>query len=423
MNMKKTVMALSLTLCASAAWAFPLSQAEGCKADQVGTVGEMFACGSIDGSIRLNSYSLNNAYFGNTSQDTTSIGGYATYKTAPFYGFQAAVGIEGQRRLAEGAHAVGELHDHEFGLSEAYVKWQRGKFAVTVGNQRLNLPFVGDYANFRVLPFLYQGVDMKYGDNDTFVRATKVHKYKSYATSEFNQGSRLKDDPFSGFKHETNGMLALGAGKKIQLGEHYVKGQLWAERYHNLLDIYYGDVLYGMNNVAWKPEIGVQAIYGTEREDALLGKVNGKIVGIQAKLKPTDKINWKIAYNHMFSDGDAWRNGSLPTPYAHNTSSGPIFAQPFFTSTQNLGAGNAFSTELSANINASLTAGGRLTHVRASTVSGREHTKMTEYLAFASYRFQGKLKGLSISNHIGAQKRQGTDDPFWQNRLNVTYSF
>jgi hypothetical protein len=35
----------------------------------------------------------------NLNQDTTVIGGYIKYETAPFYGIQAAVGYDIQRRL------------------------------------------------------------------------------------------------------------------------------------------------------------------------------------------------------------------------------------------------------------------------------------------------------------------------------------
>ncbi|MBD9065785.1 MAG: hypothetical protein EGQ02_16230, partial [Enterobacter cloacae] len=64
---------------------------------------QAIGCGSIHGSARLFSYSTHNAYFARgLNQDSTTLGGYITYTTAPFYGFQAAVGVEGQTNLLAG---------------------------------------------------------------------------------------------------------------------------------------------------------------------------------------------------------------------------------------------------------------------------------------------------------------------------------
>lgn len=421
---QKTFTLLSLSACCTLAFAMPVSDSEACQDQTDDNFGEALSCGSIDGSLRFQSYSLNNAYFSGNSQDATAIGGYATYKTAPYHGFQAAVGIEGQHNLDQGSSPVAELGDDTFGLGEAYIKWQHDKFSITVGNQRLaNMPFVGDYGNFRVLPYLYQGLDIQYGDADNFVRATKVNKFKSYGTSKFSKGSRLKDDAFTGLTENTDGMIALGGAKKVQFGSQYLKGQLWVQHYDDLLNLYYGEADYGLSNVKGQPEFGLQGMYGKNTGDAYLGKVDSKVIGVQVKLKPTAKTNLKIAYNHMLKAADAYNNGALPTPYAHNTSSGPFFAQPFFTSTQDLGAGNAWSTELTGPVNDKLFMGGRLTHVRASNSAAQAKNKMTEYLVFGTYRFQGRLKGLSISDFAGVQKRQGNSNEFLQNRLQVSYNF
>ena len=71
---------------------------------------QAIGCGSIHGSARLFSYSTHNAYFARgLNQDSTTLGGYITYTTAPFYGFQAAVGVEGQTNLLAGSDSVAEL--------------------------------------------------------------------------------------------------------------------------------------------------------------------------------------------------------------------------------------------------------------------------------------------------------------------------
>ncbi|WP_269914668.1 hypothetical protein [Acinetobacter sp. HY1485] len=383
----------------------------------VSNVADMLTCGKVEGSLRINSYSLNNAYFASTSQDTTTAGGYATYKTAPFYGVTAGVGIEGQRRLAQGAHNVSELSQHTFGLGEAYINWMHDLFSITAGNQKLNLPFVGDYSIYRVQPWLYQGVDAKYGDTDNFVRLTKVNKYKSYGDDDFSKSNRLNDDPYSGYSSRTDGLTALGLGKKFDLPNQYIKGQFWVEHYSDLLNLYYGEVNIGFKQTPWQPEISLQSIYGTDTQDAKLGNINSKSFGAQVKVKPTPTLTWRVGYDHVVKDtNSAWLEGSLPTPYAHNTSSDPYFAQPFFTSTQDLGAGNFYTTEVTSPLGEHLFAGSRLTYADTNK-------DMYELMFYGFYNFSGRFKGLSLSEFVGAQKQQSNGHPFLQNRLALSYNF
>lgn len=419
----KALLFCGLTSLCSSVFAMPLSTSDACKAANVASFSEMLACGNVEGSIRLNSFSLNNAYFSDTSQDTTTAGGYLTYKTARFNGFQAALGVEGQRRLAEGAHNISELSEHTFGIGEAYLNWTQDKFSITVGNQKLNLPFMGDYSYYRVQPWLYQGVDIKYGDSDNFVRATKVNKFKSYGDDEFSKSNRLNDDPFSGYDQNFDGVISLGLGKKIDLNDKYLKGQLWVEQYQDLINLYYAEANLGFKEATWKPEISLQGIYGEETGDAYLGNIDSKSVGVQLKLKPTDTLTWKIAYDHVFyEDNSAWLNGSLPTPYAHNTSSDPYFAQPFFTSTQDLGPGNFYTTELSSPFGKNIFAGARLTYTDIDRKFNSDRD-MYEVMFYGFYNFTGALKGLSIAEFVGAQKRDGDSNAFLQNRLALSYNF
>lgn len=90
-----------------------------------------------------------------------------------------------------------------------------GLLSITAGNQHLNLPFLGDYSNARVLPYLYRAVDVKYGNDTDFIRVTRVFSYKSYADSTFTRTSRLaQDNTFSG---KTDGLIALGLAKNAIL--------------------------------------------------------------------------------------------------------------------------------------------------------------------------------------------------------------
>ena len=428
-RLKKALLFCGISSLCSSVFALPLSSDDACKAANVSDFSQMLSCGTVEGSLRLASYSTNNAYFSNISQDTTTAGGYVNYKTARYNGFQAVIGVEGQNRLSHGSHSVSELSDGTFGIGEAYLNWTQDKFSVTVGNQKLDLPFVGDYSFYRVQPFLYQGVDMKYGDADNFVRATYINKYKSYGDDNFAHRDRYNDDPYSAAQNtRLDHVTSFGLGKKFNLNDKYLKTQAWVESYEDSFNLYYGEANLGFNKVKWTPEVSVQAAYANDIGDAQFGKVDSTSLGAQLKLKPTDKLTWRIAYDHVFNkkSDNVWGHGTLPTPYAHNTSSDPYFAQPFFTSTQDLGPGDFYTTELSSPFGQNAFVGTRLSYVAVNDSYKKLsslNNDMYEVMFYGFYNFTGSLKGLSLSEFIGFQKQQGDANAFLQNRFGITYNF
>ncbi len=426
-RLKKALLLCGISSLCSSVFALPLSSDEACKAANVSDFSQMLSCGTIEGSLRLNSFSTNHAYFANNSQDTTTAGGYINYKTARYNGFQAVIGVEGQKRLAHGSDDISELSQDTFGIGEAYINWTQDKFSVTVGNQKLDLPFMGDYSFYRVQPFLYQGIDMKYGDADNFVRANYINKYKSYGDDSFAHRDRYNDDPFSAAQDtRLDHVTSVGVGKKFNLNDKYLKTQAWLESYEDSFNLYYGEANLGFDKVQWAPEVSVQAAYANDIGDAQFKQASGKKVdstslGAQLKLKPTDKLTWRLAYDHVFKKNDAWGNGTLPTPYAHNTSSDPYFAQPFFTSTQDLGPGDFYTTELSSPFGQNAFVGSRITYTDLSNTETNKD--MYEVMFYGFYNFTGALKGLSLSEFIGFQKQKGDSNAFLQNRFGITYNF
>lgn len=428
-RLKKALLFCGISSLCSSVFALPLSSDDACKAANVSDFSQMLSCGTVEGSLRLASYSTNNAYFLDQigigrSEDTTTAGGYVNYKTARYNGFQAVIGVEGQNRLSHGSHSVSELSDGTFGIGEAYLNWTQDKFSVTVGNQRLDLPFMGDYSNYRVQPWLYQGVDIKYGDADNFVRATYINKYKSYGDDSFTHRDRYNDD--STLDNHLDHVTSFGLGKKFNLNDKYLKTQAWVESYEDSFNLYYGEANLGFNKVKWNPEVSVQAAYANDIGDAQFGKVDSTSLGAQLKLKPTDKLTWRIGYDHVFKKNNAWGLGSLPTPYAHNTSSDPYFAQPFFTSTQDLGPGDFYTTELSSPFGQNAFVGTRLSYVAVNDSYKKLsslNNDMYEVMFYGFYNFTGSLKGLSLSEFVGFQKLQGDANLFLQNRFGITYNF
>lgn len=388
--------------------------------NSVDEFGKMFSCGEVHGAIKSVYYSTHNAYFAGLNQDTTAAGGYIKYETAPYYGVQLGVGYDFQRRLDDdnGNPEVNELSEDRDGLAEAYLNWENDKARVTIGNQRLNLPFVGDYADFRVLQSLYQGADVQLGDDSDFIRATKVNKFKSFANDEFFETSRQSATL------ETDGMWAVGLGKSHDLNEDTkIKGKLWYQSYDDYTDLIYTEGSVRFDNARFSPEISLQYITGDETGKAYAGEVDSHVIGVQGAFKLKPNLNLKVAYDYIKPDEGAYRNGALVTPYSTSTSSSVIFAQPFFTSTQDLGAGHAYMTAIDGKFNDQTILGARYSFMDLKESADVKSRNQSEYLLYAIYNFTGKMQGFSLSNFAGVQTSPRYEDAFWQNRLALTYKF
>jgi hypothetical protein len=133
-------------------------------------------------------------------------------------------------------------------------------------------------------------------------------------------------------------MWGVGGGRSIPFGDRKVNAQMWYENYDDYTRIVYADSFLSWNEYATAPKIGLQFIRGLSEGKALAGEVNSTSYGAQFSMKLLPSLAWTLNYNHIAANGNAYGNGALVTPYAHNTSSGPYFAQPFFTSTQDLAA-------------------------------------------------------------------------------------
>ncbi|MDM1020102.1 hypothetical protein QSV37_07245 [Acinetobacter sp. VNK23] len=400
---------------------FNLDQDCQIKDNSVQLLGQALSCGSVHGVVKATYYSLNNGYFvNNLNQDTVTAGGYVKYETAPFYGIQAGVGYDLQRRLDDKDQKpeVPELQNDRDGLAEAYVIWKNDLARITIGNQRLNLPFMGDYADRRVLMYLYQAADVQIGNNTDFLRLTKVNKYKSYGEDEFTKTSRQNE------KIETDGVWSFGAGKSIALaGDKKLKAQLWYQNYDDYTRLIYTQADLAFAKLNYAPELSLQYISGKDQGKALAGEVNSQIFGAQAALKVLPTATLKVAYNYIKSNHGSYLNGALLTPYATKTSSGEIFAQPFFTSTQDLGAGNAFMASLEDKVSDQVVAGARYSFMDLKEAEHLASRNQSEYMIFGIYNFTGALKGFSVSNFFGIQTSPRYEKDFLQNRFTLSYKF
>lgn len=380
-------------------------------------------CGQVSGSVRLYSYSDHNDFFSQKNLDTTSTGGYLNYTTGKFYNLSATVGINGQLPLLKSENSFKPLNSNQLGLSEAYIEWKSDKFSVTIGNQRLNLPFLGEWSSWRVLPWLYRGVDIKYGTEDNYINLTKVTDYKNYSTDDFSKTSKLYDD--NSYKGTTKGLLSFGAVKKIILDENKtVKNQFWYEKYYDIENLFYTQSdLFIKNKELWNPIFGIQALYAKGTGNKYISNINNKTLGLQIILNPKENLKWQFGYNKIFKNKDAFQNGALVTPYAHLTGSGPLFAQPFLSSTQDSGSGSAYSTQLSSNLTQQLSLSARYTFIDMTKNQSNKDINLSEYLIFWTYKFSGNLKNLTLTNFTAVQSKPVAEKKFIQNRLQLSYNF
>ncbi|MDU4003030.1 TonB-dependent receptor [Pluralibacter gergoviae] len=389
-------------------------------ADGVSTLSDFLTCGTVSGTLRSLYYSTHNAYFNkHLNQDTISYGGSINYTTAVLSGFQ--VGLSGVflRGINHGdnSRTIRDIGQNQNNLGEAWLSWQYRDLKITAGDQRLTLPFMGDY-DWRITPILYRALDVNYGDKENFLRATKVWRYKPWGDDNF-----LKTTAFSEIDTPINGMWGVGAGRGVQLENKRLTGQIWYQEYDDYVRLVYGESHLNWQQAALAPDIGVQFIRGTDAGKALAGEVNSTSYGTQLALTLTPSLSWKLGYNHIAASGSSWKNGALVLPYAHNTASGPYFAQPYFTSTQDLGSGNAWATGVHFIASENLTMGARYAFMDLKPSTASASINQSEYLLYASWAFDGALKGISISNFAGVQTSPLYDHSFWQNRLTLQYRF
>ena len=218
-------------------------------------------------------------------------------------------------------------------------------------------------------------------------------------------------------------MWGAGAGRAIRLNNKKLNSQLWYEDYDNYTRLVYADSFLSWTDTPSQPKIGIQFIRGVSDGKALAGNVNSTSYGAQFAMNLAEALKWSLNYNHITASHDAYGNGALVTPYAHNTSSGPYFAQPFFTSTQDLGSGNAWSTDLNWSATESLSLGSRYSFMDLTPAKGVASSNQSEYIVYGTWKFGGMLKGLSITDFAGVQTTSTSDKDFWQNRLALEYDF
>ena len=377
-------------------------------------------CGQFSGRLNTLYYSTHDAFFvKNLNQDTAATGGFIKYETQAVSGLKAGLSYAAQWRLDDqnAGHAeVDELSKEKDGLAEAYLDWHTQHWGVRIGQQALNLPFLGNY-DWRVMPPLFRAVDIKYGGKQDFIQATWLNRFKSYADDQFLQSSRYSSTL------ETNGMWSIGLSKSMDLSQHAFSAEAWYQSYDDYNHLAYAEGHWKLKDVIFSPDVAIQAMWSKAQGKALAGQVDHLGFGVALTLKVFDGMTLKTGYNYIKPDQDSYLNGALFTPYMIYTASGPYFAQPFFTSTQDLGAGHAAMLALEGSLNEQTFFGANYSFMNLAESSDIKPINQSEYVIYAIYNFKGALKGWSIADFFGYATSARSDELFLQNRLGLKYSF
>lgn len=406
----------------------------------VGNLRQMFTEGEVDGSLRTAYYSAKNAYFVDEDHNTAAIGGMLGFTTATLDGFSLRLNAFAQRNYARSHAFTRDLGPDVNALGEAYLQWEGYDFQIRAGDQELTeVPFTSTY-DYRILPQSYQGVKVRYGSDKNHLTAMRMFRYKSRIDDNFHRKTNYNlsfNEPFMpGTNHEgfndqkTSGFWAVGGVGDTDAGPANLSGSAWYINYRDYANMYYADGKVARAEGSIRPFFAVQWARETDTGDALIGEIDSHVYGAQLGLKH-NSIKATLNYDYIPHRNGTYLNGALATPYATNEASGPLFAQPYLTSTQDLGSGNAFSAEVTGSPTNSTLLGARYSFMDLKApdeYSDDRSIAQSEYLLYGSYNFHGALEGFSITDFMAYQRQnhrvQGDGKRgFWENRLSLAYNF
>jgi hypothetical protein len=389
----------------------------------------MFRQGTFDGNLRFYDFKSHNAFF--TKDDngnTATYGGKLGFTTDALKGFSLRLAFYAQRGIDHsedpGALAAYALAPDINALGEAYLQWKDDDIRVRLGDQPLDAPFTSS-TDFRIVQPTFRGATLHVGDDDNFLAAMRIFRYKSYISESFDKTTTYNASyaPFGVNTTETtNGFWALGGGHNMDAGPINLKGQAWLFNYIDYAKMFYADGQIARASGSIKPFFGLQFIRETDSGRALVGDIDHHTYGAQVGLKHKS-LTATLNYDYIPHRPGTFLNGSLVTPYAHNVASGPYFAQPFLTSTQDLGSGSAYSADINGGAFKNTFLGARYSYMDLVASAGSDSIEQSEYLVYGIYNFKGALAGLSLANFFGYQTQSGIGRDFWQNRIQLQYEF
>lgn len=390
---------------------------------------QMVSRGTLDASLRTLYFTNQNAFFErDADRDTATIGGGIGLTAAPWHGVSFRLSAYAQRNFVSTSGQNGydrDLGDDFATLGEAYLQWQGRGLQLRAGNQLLEAPpFTATY-DYRIIPQLYQGVKLRYGDRTRYLMAMRIFRFKSRTSSRFDRTTNY-NTTFSPFPpnttQHTDGFWAVGGADERALGPVRLAGNAWFLNYQDYANLYYAEARIARRAGDVQPFIATQFARETDTGRALIGNVDNHTYGAQLGVD-VGSLTASLNYDYMPSEAGTFGNGALATPYATQEASGPLFAQPFLTSTQDLGTGNAYAASITGAPTAHTFAGARYSYMDLAPSAGAHSIQQSEYLLYGIYHFGGHLEGLSLMDFVAYQTQTVSDVDYWENRLKLQYAF
>lgn len=395
---------------------------------QAGNFAQWFSRGEVSGNLRWFYYNNRNAYFiAGSNRKTAALGGKLVFTTAELDGFSMRLGVLAQQNLFRGEHG----HDRDLGadvraVGEAWLQWRGQGFQVRAGNQQLqDVPFAGTY-DFVVVPQVYQGVKVRYSTDHVQLTGVRVLRYKSRIADGYSKHTNY-NPPFIPFppnagNQTTDGFWAVGGSGQHDAGPLALSGKLWYVDFIDYARMVYMEGKLARAQGSVRPFVAFQVIDQTDAGRAIMGQVDSRVYGMRLGVQH-GSLTVTLNFNLIPHRPGTFGNGSLVTPYATHESSGPLFAQPLLTSTQDLGSGRAWSLNAGFAPGANTFVGARYSRMDLTTVAGSPSIGQNGYMVFGIYHFQGMLKGLSLRNFFAYQTQAIHAVDYWENRLSVVYNF
>jgi hypothetical protein len=381
----------------------------------------------IKGFVSAYDWTSINHYFSPYDQYTLSVGGGLFLGTPYIDGFRAAIEPMGQSGL--GTHAsnpnlVSPTLGPSFStLGQAFVQYKDYGLNARVGYMELNdQPWAASDVGYRILPITFEGVAVNYDvTKNLSLYATRIFRWRY-----FNQALYHRETAYSiylpGDRKASSGFMSAGVKYKgvvnKQLGWK-TDSELWFYNFYQYARMYMAQSVNTFDVGAIKPILGIQFMH-SGKQSGFLGNVNAQLYGVEAGAKNGfGKII--LAYDYLPGHAHSFNYGGLVTPYDTITDSGPIFAQPVMSSTQDFGSGSAATVKLDYYGIPELFTQLRYTYLHMRT--SPEFQDYREFNLILSYS-PGWAKGINLTDIASYANESDESHPnFYQNRLMLVYKF
>jgi hypothetical protein len=381
----------------------------------------------IKGFVSAYDWTSINHYFSPYDQYTLSVGGGLFLGTPYIDGFRAAVEPMGQSGL--GTHASNpNLVSPTLGpsfttLGQAFLQYKDYGLNARVGYMELNdQPWAASDVGYRILPITFEGVALDYHlTKHVALYGTRIFRWRY-----FNQANYNRETAYSIYlppdRKSSSGFMSVGLKYKGTVDKQIgwkTNSELWFYNYYQYARMYMAQSVNTFDVGSINPILGVQFMH-SGKSNGFLGNVNAQLYGIEAGAK-NGFGKLLLAYDYLPGHATSFNYGGLATPYDTITDSGPIFAQPVMTSTQDLGSGSAATIKLDYYGVPHLFTQLRYTylHMRTSPV----FQIYREYNIILSYS-PVWAKGFNITDIASYANESNQSHPnFYQNRLMFVYNF